>query len=395
MSEETHAEKSASGAHRWMACEGSIVLEAGEPNPDSEYAAEGNLYHALMARCLETGDEPNKYLMLGDEIVPLDMRQVAQEALDRTRQQAKGRYLLTEQKLDLESITGEKGAKGTADVVIIGEDYVQVIDHKYGMGVRVSAKDNPQTRIYGLAALRQFDVLGDYKKVRLGIDQPRLEHYDEEELTIEEINTFAQEVKQAVKRVEEATRSNSLDGYLHPGITQCKFCRARAKCPALAKVVSDATGADFEDETQKELIEPINIGAAMDKADLIETWIKGVRAKAEAELFAGHPVAGYKLVEGKLGNRKWINEDDVIALAKTAKLTDDELYNQSPRSPAQMEKKLKGKPKIWEKMQKLYTQKPGEPSVARATDPRPAYNPKHGDDFEDLTIPETLKRKRA
>ena len=374
-----------------MVCAGSVVLEEGEPDSESAYAAEGTLAHALASHCLLNKLGTKGILFLEhngkEEIIPMDMRQNVQEYLDFVREHSAAHHLLVEQKLPLEDITGEKDANGTADSVVIEDegDCLRVIDFKYGMGVKVSAFENPQLRIYGLAALRQFDMMGNFKRIKLGIHQPRMEHIDEEELTIAEINKFAEEVRLAVARVDAAKKSNSLENYLVPGKKQCQFCRARAKCPALANLVSEATGADFEDETQSKLIEPVNIGVAMDKADLIETWIKGVRQKAEAELFAGHPVAGYKLVEGKLGNRKWINEDDVVAVAKAAKLTDAELYEQSPLSPAKMEKTLKGKPKIWEKMKTLYTQKPGEPSVARATDPRPAYNPKHGDDFEDLT----------
>lgn len=123
-----------------MACAGSVVLEADEPDSESEYAREGTIAHALAAHCLETEDDAKEWLMFQyagkDEIISMEMRQAVQEYLDNVREQAKGQHLLVEQKLDLEPITGEKGAMGTADTVIIGDggEYIQVVDLKYRWG---------------------------------------------------------------------------------------------------------------------------------------------------------------------------------------------------------------------------------------------------------------------
>jgi hypothetical protein len=47
MSEPAHAKLGPSGAHRWMSCPGSIVLEEDVPDRSSVYADEGTAAHML------------------------------------------------------------------------------------------------------------------------------------------------------------------------------------------------------------------------------------------------------------------------------------------------------------------------------------------------------------
>lgn len=371
-----------------MTCYGSVVLEAGEPNVESEYAAEGTLAHTLAAHCLTNKIDAKNVLMVlapdgKSEIISQEMAEYVQEYLDHIYEAAAGHHLMVEQRLDIEWLTGEKGAKGTADAVIASDDgdFIQVIDLKYGMGVRVAAAENPQLRIYGLAALNQFEMLGDFKKIKLSVYQPRLDHVDSEELSVKELMEWAANVKLAASEVRKAQKSNSLNGFLHPSKKACKFCKAKARCPALANIVSKETGADFDDITQTALVAPIDLSAAMDKIELIEQWCTGVRSKVESELLSGTPVKGYKLVEGKLGNRKWINEAENGL--KTIGLHDEDIYETSMRTPAALEKKIKKKkPDLWNEATQYYSQKAGQPSVAPSSDPRSAYNPKHENDFE-------------
>jgi hypothetical protein len=82
--------------------------------------------------------------------------------------------LLVEQSLPIAHITGEEDAEGTGDAVILRGDEIIVIDLKFGRGVEVSAIDNPQLMLYGLGALEKFGLLGDFKRVRMVISQPRI-----------------------------------------------------------------------------------------------------------------------------------------------------------------------------------------------------------------------------
>ena len=128
------------------------------------------------------------------------------------------------------------------------------------------------------------------------------------------------------------------------------------------------------------------LSVAMSKVGLVEDWCKAVRAEVERRLLAGQTVDGFKLVEGRRGNRKWSSDAEVEALFKSFRLRQDEMYDYSLISPTKAEKLLKDTPKRWEKAEALISRAEGKPSVAPATDKRPALAVQSvADDFRDLT----------
>lgn len=162
-----HAKLSPSSAKRWMTCPGSVELSKDRPDESSSFADEGTDAHELAARCLESGKNANDFLgetMGKGNVVGADMAYNVQAYVDYVRNMASeipGAQLLVEQRLPIGHLTGEEGAKGTADVVILGGEEIIVVDLKYGRGVAVEAEDNPQLQIYGLGAVREFGVLYD------------------------------------------------------------------------------------------------------------------------------------------------------------------------------------------------------------------------------------------
>lgn len=385
----THAILSPSGAHRWMNCAGSPVLEEGEPNPDNEHSKEGSLAHAVAAHCLENKIDSKDIMFFSyrkkTEIVSMDMREYVQEYLDYVRERAAGpgKKLMVEVELDLEPFTGEK-ATGTADKLIIdlANNMLDLTDLKYGFR-EVTISDNYQLLLYLLCARDQFSALGEFTKMRMAIFQPRIENFGEEIVTAEELDAFEVKVRKAVKRVAEARKSNSLDGFLTTG-SHCTWCRAAGKCPKLTAEMAATTGADFDDETQHELTAPVDLSAAGAKLGLIEIWAKGVRTKIEAEILAGREVKGWKLVEGKRGNRKWLDETEAKALLQKCGAKVGDIEVSKLKTPKQIEKALKGNARALKKLPDLYSQKSGRPGVAPLSDRRPAYTPKPEDDFEDV-----------
>ena len=401
-----HAKLSPSGAHRWMACPGSVVLEAEYPDSSSRAAAEGTLAHTIASVCLISHTDPNAYV--GSEhtvdgfdfTVGQDLVGHVADYMSLVREYAEGGTLLVERQVSIGHLTGEEGATGTADAIILKGNEIVVIDLKYGMGVKVDAINNPQLMMYALGALHDYDMVDDFDTITMVIHQPRLNHVSEFVLPLEELLKFGYDVNGAANHVRLAqsldlTAGDDLsDGFFTPGEKQCKFCRAKATCPALKAEVVETVSAsplsDFADLIPQEINMETSdnyLPVAMSKVELIEQWCKSVRAETERRLLAGQPVTGYKLVEGRLGNRDWKDPQAVEDIfKKTYRLRDDQAYDFKLISPTKAEKLFKENPKRWASLQEQITRADGKPSVAPVTDKRPALDIKPVmDDFRDLT----------
>lgn len=415
MTTPAHAKYSPSSAHRWMVCPGSMALETLAPRTEgkpSEYAAEGTAAHELAAWVL-TKDAPAA-AYIGRQIqadgftftVDREMADNVQAYADRVRDYAEDGELLVEQRMEFSEYIDHPEQFGTSDAVVLTSDglEIQVHDLKYGRGVKVDAQDNQQTMLYALGALAEFGMVGDFLRVRVVIHQPRLNHVSEADYTIQELMEFAKKAKQGVERCEDAIQylegnGNLRADYFKPGEDQCRFCPAKATCPALRKEVLAAVSDDFIDETQPlaPQLEPALertmdnqlLGNLLGAVDLIEGFCKAIRAAAETELLAGREVPGWKLVEGRRGSRRWGSEQEAEDMLKSMRLKVEDMYDLKLISPTTAEKLHKAGvigPRQWPRLQELITQAEGKPSVAPADDKRPALvMTAVEDDFDDET----------
>jgi hypothetical protein len=392
-----HAKLSPSGAHRWMACPGSVNLEAPFPDTSSVYAAEGTVAHDVAAQCLIDNRDPASFI--GDVMevdgftftVDKAMAGYVADYVKLVRDLAKGKTLYAESKVPIGHLTGEEGATGTSDAVIIdvANRNLSIVDLKYGMGVTVEATENPQLLMYALGAFEMYNILCDFDTVSMYIHMPRLNYVAECHISTQELMDFGATVWHA------ASRTRSVVTFTTPGEKQCRFCKAKATCPALRTAIAeivDGTLAATIDEFADLVPEVPDmetgdnyLSVAMAKVGLVEDWCKGVRAEVERRLLAGQKIDGFKLVEGRRGNRKWSDEAEVETLLKSFRMRQDEMYDMNLISPTKAEKLFKSNPKRWEKVEALTSRSDGKPSVAFASDKRSEMTVQSvADDFRDL-----------
>jgi len=415
---EYHASLSPSGASRWMACPGSVVLEEPFPDEDSVFAAEGTAAHIIASRCLVEHTSARAYLgetlKISDRwsfVVDTPLAGYVDDYVKLVREMAEGKTLLVEQRVPIGHITGEPGAGGTSDAIIIDAKnrHITVIDLKYGVGVAVGAQENPQLQLYALGAIRLCETLAEFDSASMVIHQPRLNSVSQwEDVPVSELERFAEAVAAAGDTTREAQRRHADAGvdtadwaaaYLHPDEKACKWCKAKATCPALTDLVIETTGAataadfaDFVPEKPGKQTGDNYLAIAMGKVALVEQWCKAVRAEVERRLVAGEKLDGWKLVEGKQGNRVWTSEPEAEQVLKKLRLKTDEMWERKLITPTGAEKLLKkDRPKQWTALQDIITRAAGKLSVAPATDPRPALVPAiaTAEDFSALSKQET------
>lgn len=426
--DQEHALLSPSSAYTWIECAASTAAQIGQPDESSEYADEGTAAHELAKWCLEsvldaesflgtvipvgtvtrrdeeTGEtitEPRRTFEVDEEMAAYVQLYVdgVRERVEALRLAGAEVTLLVEQRLSIEHITGERGAKGTSDCVIIavwpdGRAEIEVRDLKYGRGVAVSAERNPQAMIYADAAHEEHSAFYDFDRINIVIHQPRVnEKPSEWATTATELHTWISETaKPAADRallyVDSVELAPLSPSDFNPGEKQCKFCKAKAVCPALAAHVEQTIGADFDaldagingaDATyvtsvmNVDLLDNERLGVIYASLDLIDSWAKAVRGRIEHELLQARAVPGVKLVAGRRGARQWSDAEKAEALLKSMRLKQDQMYNFKLISPTQADKLLRNEsPRRWKKVEAEIVQRDGRPSVAPDSDPRPA-----------------------
>lgn len=415
MTEPAHSKWSASGFEQKMLCPGSHVLQAGLPNTSSKYAAEGTAAHQVLTWALQESRPAAAYIGRVIEAdgftfeVDDDMARHVQTCLDYCTDAAGDNgVIFADIRVNYSTYLDvpEAEAWGTADVIIARGDEIIVVDFKYGMGVEVSAEKNPQMSLYALGALQAYNGLaGDFTRVRMAISQPRIKSAPSEyDLTVAELEAWGRGVaRSAVQMCQMAAMNPTVmpEGwattYLVPGEKQCRFCRAKATCPALRYEVS-TTIAGFSPATPDEFAEvalkPTQhadetwLAACLSKVDLIEDWCKAIRAETERRLLAGEPVPGYKLVQGKKGNRQWADAKEAEEMLKSMRVKESDMYDFKLISPTTADKLAKAGtigPRQWPRLLPLIVQKEGAPHVAPVSDPRPALDIRPvAEDFSNL-----------
>ena len=377
-----HAKLSPSAAERWINCPGSIRLSEQCPVPGSSaYADEGTLAHSvgelkILRAAGEIGgteyDNGIKEAVLS-EYWSGEMDEATDLYADLVREHLAGlgeddAELMVEQHFSLEDWI--PGGFGTSDAVIIGGDVIEVIDLKYGKGVRVDATGNPQLRLYGLGAAMLFGDIYDLNTVRMTIIQPRLDHISTEEMPLLDLFKWAETV------VKPAAQQAAGDDAPTESGDWCRWCPAKAVCRTRAEKQLELAAYDFR---KPDLLQADEIGEVLRRADELQKWAADVSAYALEQALAGEHYDGWKLVEGR-SVRKYADDLKVAEALQAAGFPEAVLYERKLYGITAMEK-IVGKKKLTETLGDLIIKPAGKPVLVPESDKREAITDSAKTDF--------------
>lgn len=371
-----HAILSASSAHRWLVCTRAPRLEQEFADNSGEAAAEGSAAHALAEHKLrkalkQRSKRPvSKYDSDEMETCTDDYVDFVLEIIARLKQSCSDPTILIEQRLDFSRFVPD--GFGTGDCVVIGDGTLHIIDFKFGWTL-VHAEDNPQMKLYAIAALELFDGIYDISEVSMSIYQPRRENASTYTVFKESLYQWAEEILMPTAKL-----AFEGGGEFVPG-EHCQFCRAAVKCRARAEEKLNLARFEF---SLPPILTDDDIEAILAKLDDLTDWANDIKTYAlDAALNHGKRWGGFKLVEGR-SNRRYTNEEAVAEAAKAAGYRD--IYRQSLITLTEMEK-LMSKAKFSEILGDLIEKPPGKPALVPIADKRPEIHTSAKQDFKEET----------
>jgi hypothetical protein len=356
-------------------CPGSIREEAKYPEQESgPAAADGTHSHTLLEKCIDanladpTGMAGVKMVdHEGEFTIDADRAARVKVAIKYITEQSMNGLMkvVAEQRVDPAFLLGRDDLSGTVDVQIMNGDILELIDYKDGMGI-VSAKGNLQLEqyAYGVLAGYKLPVNGAYpfNTVRMTIIQPKLALRGMNAISSHDVSV-ADLMANMGTIIKQAAATDQPDAPLVPGDSQCKFCRAKGSCSALASNVMREVGIMFQPIASKPFdiaqqsadkepstMDDTQIAQIMEAAPLMRQLLEGVEKEALRRLKAGQTIAGLKLVNGR-GSRTWsLNDEETAARLIKMGVPKGAVYETKLVSPAKAEKLTWEKTKAGEKV---------------------------------------------
>jgi hypothetical protein len=391
----THAQLSASSAHRWLTCtpSGNLAQHFNENkliHSSSVYAEEGREAHeyaeirlsyelgkiskAMYTRKRKAFKENAKFY---DAMFSQHVDEYVMQAMNQIREYKEAGKTVHVAELELKVDFSEwvPGGFGTADLVIIAGDTLHVWDLKFGRGVQVSVVENPQLKLYALGAYSVYSTCYSIENIRMTICQPRLYH----------TNTWGIPVRNLLDWGVNYVATTALLakdglGIFMPTEKACRFCPARAICkPRCKKELSE----DFNLLPQE--MNSDDIAGALRRISDIKQWCKEVEDYALTQARdKGVKFKGFKLVEGR-SMRKIADEKAVCSCLIGEGYAVDEVMPRKLQTLTALEK-LVGRKKLQETIGELIIKAAGKPTLVPEDDKRVELNSAKqvAEEFKDL-----------
>lgn len=378
-----HATLSPSSRSRWKRCPGSVRETIGLPDqPSGPSAVDGTHSHTLLEHCIKADlADPLNMVGLkmkdhdGEFVVDRARAERVKIAVDYLGERVNhSATVLAESRVNPEHLLGRKDLSGTVDVQIVTGRNVEIIDYKDGFNP-VSAENNDQLEQYafGVLAGYKLPINAEYPidTIIMTIIQPKLALRGLN--PISSCTVTVQEMLGKIGQiVVEAAATDDPKAPLVPGEVQCKYCRARGSCSALATDVMKDIGVMFQPMVQSAPADEIShqtaskdpntmtdqqIREIMEGAPLMRQLLDSVEEEALKRFKAGISIPGLKAVNGR-GSRNWNLPDDQIAeKLKRMGVPKDHIWETKLVSVAKAEKLTWEKTKAGEKVRVQLTER--------------------------------------
>ena len=267
--------------------------------------------------------------------------------------------------------TGEiEQQKGTSDHVACAPGVLTVTDLKYGKGVKVFAEANKQAIKYALGTWLEYDWIYGFKKIVIRICQPRINHFDTWELTVEELLEWGEKIRE---RLELTLLPDPPFG---PSEKGCRFCKVSATCRAQAEYIANTRAFSFDDESAPALLTAEELVEAWRMRKQVESRLNAIADELLRRWREGETLPGVKVVQG-VTHRRWRDQEAAAAKLESL-LPTAKLYKKTLISPNQAEELL-AKDKRGE-ITDLWDKPPGGPSLVDDSDSRDGVVQKGFDD---------------
>lgn len=368
----THAILAYSSADRWTRCSGSPAVCRNIPDKANEAAALGTAKHEAQYWCLmhttigKTADEllgrPWSADGFAGNFTDEDIGHInATLAMIRAVPGQYRWYELEVRDVAYLGLTDPDKQGGTADAIHEDREarVLHVGDSKFGYGL-VDVELNRQMMGYGRSALEKFDEFGvHYDEVHLHVFQPKRSLDTQTyKMTVAELRHLTDEWAAPAQMAMDAWYGRT-PPHLNPGDIQCEWCPARASCKARQEQILN----QFPVETNPHETSDTELSEALGRIDAIEAWCRDLRAEALQRALAGRTLPGFKLIEGKRGNRRWVDPSIARLVLEGMGISADE----TPKlvSPTEAERRLKKAGQPYTEVSMIVEQPPGAPSLAR------------------------------
>ena len=351
---------SASG--RWLTCTASAYILADLPRSVSPFAAEGTLAHLIFEQMMSGTLTPNIGEVFYIDGFPVTYSQDMHDHLRDVVDYVESLNIDWDIELVEEKVELSNGITGTVDYAVVCDETLDVMDLKYGQGLRVEAEGNTQMMIYALGILHGFGMLYDLETVTLRILQPRLNNYSVWSTTVEALLDWERD---HLRPAAAAIINNA--GKFAPSETACRWCPVSGSCDAQHAHMANMFEA-LPPAIMPSDIENLRFELVLPLVAQMRAYANAVDAAALRYVMRGLGIPGYKLVAGRSA-RAWA-EGAEDALVKTLQHP----YTQKLKTVAVVEKELGRSAFAGTGLNALVVKPPGKPTLVPMSDKRPAVD---------------------